>query len=234
MSYQLSFGLSTHATVCDSRIGHDTREDHDVIRDTDDSGGDDAAPSPAGDLGWLPERIDLPSDEWVIYPPGEPRPANFALRFEKSVPVILVGAESGDSPGVHVLPHPGGLSVSARFDGVVDDSVREFGTPASHEESQRVASWVQTWVRRVDERAERARIYSACAPVPNAGERVADALYEHFGRADAVAAAVVERDTSALRDVPGVAEQTADKLVVHYGTDTEWEYYRRHHRDATP
>ena len=206
-----------------------------MTRDIDDSGGDDTALSPAGDLGWLPERIELPSDEWVIYPPGEPRPANFALRFEKSVPVVLVGAESGDAPGVHVLPHPGGLSVSARFGGVLDESVREFDTPTTHEESQRVASWVQTWVRRVDERAERTRICSACSHVPNTGKRVAGALYEHFGNADAVAAVVVERDTNALRSVPGVAEQTADQLVVHYGSDTEWEYYRRrHHRDATP
>ncbi|KAB1190067.1 hypothetical protein GJR96_17245 [Haloferax sp. MBLA0076] len=189
----------------------------------------------AGELGWLPERVDLPNDEWVIYPPGEPRPANFALRFEKSVPSVLVGTESGDPPSVHVLPHPGGLSLSARFGGIVDESVREVQTPDTDDERAEVASWVQQWIRRIHDRAERARVESACVPVPNTGRQVAGALYQHFASADAVAAVVVERDTAALRDVPGVAEQTATDLVVHYGTDAEWEYYRqRHHRDATP
>ncbi|KAB1191236.1 MULTISPECIES: hypothetical protein [Haloferax] len=206
-----------------------------MTRDTDDSRGDDSTPPTTDGLGWLPERIELPSEEWVIYPPGEPRPANFALRFEKEVPSVLVGTESGDPPSVHVLPHPGGLSLSARFGGIVDESVREFESLASHDRTKQVASWVQTWVRRIDEQAERARICSACDPVPNAGSRVADALYEHFGSADAVAATIVERDTTALRAVPGVAQQMADQLVVHYGSDTEWDYYRqRHHRDATP
>ncbi|WP_416841731.1 hypothetical protein [Haloferax sp. DFSO52] len=204
-----------------------------MTRDIDDSVADDSGLPTDGGLGWLPERITLPSDEWVIYPPGEPRPANFALRFEKTVPSVLVGTESGDSPGVHVLPHPGGLSLSARFGGIVDESVRELATPETVEETQRVASWVQEWVDRIDERAERARICSACVPVPNAGSRVADALYDHFGSADAVAAVVVERDTNALRAVAGVAEQTTEQLLVHYGTDTEWEYYRRRHNGET-
>ncbi|KAB1185128.1 MULTISPECIES: hypothetical protein [Haloferax] len=206
-----------------------------MTRDTDERADDASGLTSGGELGWLPERIELPSGEWVIYPPGEPRPANFALRFEKAVPGVLVGTESGDAPGVHVLPHPGGLSLSARFGGIVDDSVREFETPQSEEERARVEAWVQRWIHRIDDRAERARIDSACAPVPNAGSRVAGALFEHFGSADAVAAVVVEGDTAALREVPGVAEQTATDLVVHYGSDTEWEYYRqRHNRDATP
>ncbi|MFC7127956.1 hypothetical protein [Haloferax chudinovii] len=204
-----------------------------MTRDTDSTTDEASAPAESDALGWLPERVELPSDEWVIYPRGEPRPANFALRFEKAVPAVLVGIDSGDSPGVHVLPHPGGLSVSARFGGVVDDSVREFEPPASDAEREGVAAWAQTWVDRVDERAERARIRAACGPVPNAGDRVSRALFEHFGSADAVAAAVLERNTAALRRASGVAEQTAADLVVHYGTDAEWEHYRRH-RDAAP
>ncbi|WP_410767574.1 hypothetical protein [Haloferax sp. DFSO60] len=178
------------------------------------------------ELDWLPERISLPSVEWVIYPPGEPRPANFALRFEKAVPTALVGTESGDSPGVHVLPHPGGLSVSARLGGLLDDSIREFQHPETEVDRTEIASWVQTWVESLDKRTEFERIRSACGPVPNAGETVARALFEHFGRADTVAAFILDRDTSALCSVSGIADQTADELVVHYGTDTEWDYYR--------
>ncbi|WP_396613625.1 hypothetical protein ACH9L7_16965 (plasmid) [Haloferax sp. S1W] len=201
-----------------------------MTRDDTDTGDDPTV----SELGWLPEQVDLPSDEWVIYPPGEPRPANFALRFEKSVPATLVGTESGDAPGVHVLPHPGGISVSARFGGIVDDSVREFDTPQSDDDRSAVATWVQTLIHRIDERVERARIRSACRPVPNAGARVATALYESFESADAVAAAVLNRDTAALRDVPGVAERMATDLVDHYGSDTEWDYYRRRqHPDET-
>ncbi|AFK21329.2 hypothetical protein E6P09_16840 (plasmid) [Haloferax mediterranei ATCC 33500] len=205
-----------------------------MTRDTDEAMDGATGLLATGELGWLPERVELPGDEWVIYPPGEPRPANFALRFEKSTPAVLVGTESGDAPGVHVLPHPGGLSVSARFGGIVDDSVHEFETPQSDDERASVASWVQTWVSRIDERAEKARIQAACAPVPNAGDRAAKVLYEHFGSADSVAAAVVERDTASLRKLSGIAEQTASELVVHYGTDAEWEYYRQNHRDTAP
>jgi hypothetical protein len=206
-----------------------------VTGDTEETTRDAEGSPTAEELGWLPERIELPSDEWVIYPPGEPRPANFALRFEKSVPAVLVGTESGDAPSVHVLPHPGGLSVSARFGGIVEESVREFDVPTSADDRVSVASWVQRWIHRTDDRAERARIDSACVPVPNAGNEVARTLYEHFGSADAVATAILERNTGALRDVSGIAEQMASKLVVHYGTDTEWEYYRRRHRpDTTP
>ncbi|MFC7205390.1 hypothetical protein ACFQJC_17910 [Haloferax namakaokahaiae] len=178
------------------------------------------------DLDWLPERISLPSDEWVIYPPGEPRPANFALRFEKSVPTALVGTESGDSPGVHVLPHPGGLSVSARLGGLLDESIREFQPPTAETDRVEIASWVQTWVETLDDRTELERIRSACRPVPNAGDTVARALFDHFDRADLVAAHILDRDTRALCAVSGIAEQTAEELVVHYGTDTEWDYYR--------
>ncbi|WP_049907645.1 hypothetical protein [Haloferax elongans] len=201
---------------------------------TDDNTDTDTGPA-VSELGWLPERVALPSDEWIIYPPGEPRPANFALRFEKAVPASLVGTESGDDPGVHVLPHPGGVSVSARFGGIVDDSVREFDQPNSADDRAAVASWVQTLVQRIDERVERERIRSACRPVPNAGQRVASALYEYFGTADEVAAVVLNRDTAALRNVPGIAEQMATDLVVHYGSDTEWDYYRSRRRtDETP
>jgi hypothetical protein len=181
---------------------------------------------PPDELDWLPERISLRSDEWVIYPPGEPRPANFALRFEKSVPTALVGTESGDSPGVHVLPHPGGLSVSARLGDLLDDSIREFQPPASEADRTDIATWVQTWVENLDDQTELERVRTACGPVPNAGETVARALFEHFGSADIVAARILDRDTHALRAVSGIAEQTAEDLVVHYGTDTEWDYYR--------
>lgn len=234
--YGRRFELSTYATVCGSTVERgDTREDSDVARDSDETTGDVSARPAEGNLGWLPERVELPSDEWVIYPPGEPRPANFALRFEKSVPTILVGTGSGDAPGVHVLPHPGGLSISARFGGIVDDSVREYDVPDSDDAKERVASWVQRWIHRVDDQTERARIRAACTPVPNAGDRVAGTLFDHFGSADAVAAAVVDRDTAVLRELSGIAEQTATELVVHYGTDAEWEYYRqRHNRDTAP
>ncbi|ELZ98033.1 hypothetical protein C440_02258 [Haloferax mucosum ATCC BAA-1512] len=205
-----------------------------MTRNTDEAGDETTGPPATPELGWLPERVELPSDEWVIYPPGEPRPANFALRFEKTTPAVLVGTESGDAPGVHVLPHPGGLSVSARFGGIVDGSVREFDAPRSADERTSVVAWVRELVSRIDVRTEKARIEAACAPVPNAGDRAAAVLYEHFGSADRVAAAIVERDTAALRTLSGIAEQTASELVVHYGTDAEWEYYRRKQHDSAP
>lgn len=189
-----------------------------------DGGGDGSL---IDELGWLPERISLPSTEWVIYPPGEPRPANFALRFEKSVPTALVGADSGDAPGVHVLPHPGGLSVSARFDGLLDESIQEFQPPEREPDRDAIASWVQTWVTNLDDQTELERIRMGCRPVPNAGDTVARALFDHFGRADTVAARILDRDTGALCAVSGIAEQTATDLLVHYGTDTEWDYYQR-------
>lgn len=100
-----------------------------MTHDTDPAT-DGATPAENDALGWLPEHVELPSDEWVVYPPGGPRPTNFTLRLEKIIPAVLVGINSGNSPDMHVLPHPDDLSVSAWFGGVVDDSVREFKPPS--------------------------------------------------------------------------------------------------------
>lgn len=80
-------------------------------------------------------------------------------------------------------------------------------------------------------RAERARIRTAYAPIPNAGDRVSRALFDHFGDADVVAAVVLERSITMLTRTSGVAEQAATGLIIHYGTDAERKHCHRH-RDA--